>query len=72
MLSEKEKLEEELRFLEESFQIGVITKEEFESGKRRIELKLKSSEGKSHLAESIQEDALAKEVKEKKKNWKRN
>ena len=66
MLSEKEKLEEELRFLEESFQIGVITKEEFESGKRRIELKLKSSEGKSHLAESIQEDALAKEFKEEK------
>ena len=46
--SQKERLEQELRFLKESFEAEVISKEEFEKGKDRIEKKLKefgSSEG---------------------------
>ncbi len=39
--SHKEKLEQELRFLQESFEAEVISKEEFEKGKDRIEKKLK-------------------------------
>jgi len=46
MLSEKEKLDEELRFLQESFDIGVVTKEEFESGKQRLESRLRDVEEK--------------------------
>jgi len=57
MLSEREKLEEELRFLEESFKIGVITEEEFESGKQRIESKLKESDGEKDVADDIIEEA---------------
>jgi len=40
MLTEKEKLEEELKLLEESFSLDVITQEEFEYAKQRIEAKL--------------------------------
>ena len=36
MLSEKEKLEEELKLLKESLELDVITKEEYEKGKTRI------------------------------------
>ena len=39
--NEKEKLEQELKFLKESFEAEVITKEEYENGKERIEKKLK-------------------------------
>jgi len=59
MLSDKEKLEEELRFLEDSFNIGVITKEEYETGKERVESKLKESEQK----EEAEEDIEVKEIK---------
>ncbi|MEK6942785.1 MAG: hypothetical protein AABX00_01855 [Nanoarchaeota archaeon] len=38
--SQKERLEQELRFLKESFEAEVISKEEFEKGKERIEKKL--------------------------------
>jgi len=41
MLTEKEKLEEELNLLKESLDLNVITKEEFENAKQRIEVKLK-------------------------------
>jgi len=41
MLSEKEKLEEELGFLKESLDANVITKEEYEIAKKRLESKLK-------------------------------
>ena len=37
MLTEKEKLEEELNLLKESLDLNVITKEEFENAKQRIE-----------------------------------
>lgn len=40
MLSEKEKLEEELKLLEESLTLEVITKEEYEDAKQRIDGKL--------------------------------
>ena len=43
-LSEKEKLEEELRFLKESIEIGVITKEEFNNGKERISNRIEQIE----------------------------
>ena len=39
--SQKDRLEQELRFLKESFEADVISKEEFEKGKDRIERKLK-------------------------------
>lgn len=46
MLTDKEKLEEELSLLEESLHLEVITKEEYEQAKQRIERKLKSLEKK--------------------------
>lgn len=39
--TQRERLEQELRFLKESFEAEVISKEEFEKGKERIERKLK-------------------------------
>ncbi len=39
--TQKERLEQELRFLKESFEAEVISKEEYEKGKERIERKLK-------------------------------
>jgi len=39
--TQKERLEQELRFLKESFEADVISKEEFEKGRDRIERKLK-------------------------------
>ena len=44
MLTEKEKLEEELKLLEESFSLDVITQEEFEYAKQRVEAKLNKLE----------------------------
>src|SRR3989344_3932827 len=38
--SQKDRLEQELRFLKESFEAEVISKEEFDKGKERIERKL--------------------------------
>ncbi len=42
--TQKERLEQELRFLKESFEAEVISNEEYEKGKERIERKLKLSE----------------------------
>ena len=39
--SQRERLEQELRFLKESFEAEVISKEEFKKGKDRLEEKLK-------------------------------
>ena len=39
--NQRERLEQELRFLKESFEAEVISKEEFEKGRERIELKLR-------------------------------
>jgi len=52
--TQKERLEQELRFLKESFEAEVISKEEFEKGKERIEKKL--SEIKSAAKEQIIEE----------------
>ena len=61
--TQKERLEQELRFLKESFEAEVISKEEFEKGKDRIERKLKeigfgqaqiSKENKSEAGEHQQ------------------
>ena len=46
MLSEKEKLGEELKLLKESLELNVITKEEFENAKQRIDAKLNELEQK--------------------------
>ena len=44
MLSEKEKLEQELKLLKESLSLDVITKKEFENAKQRIEERLEALE----------------------------
>src|SRR3989338_10011154 len=46
MLSEKEKLEEELKLLKESYSLDVITTGEYEDAKQRAESKLKDLERK--------------------------
>ncbi len=56
MLSEKEKLTEELRFLKESYDIGVITAEEYENGRRRIEAKIKAVEEKENEGSLFKEE----------------
>ncbi len=59
--TQKERLEQELRFLKESFEAEVISKEEFEKGKDRIEKKLKELES----LEGINEKQEAKEPEKK-------
>lgn len=49
----REKLEQELRFLKESFDAEVISKEEYEKGKERIEKKLQGN-GNNGNGESIE------------------
>ncbi len=58
----REKLEQELRFLKESFDAEVISKDEYEKGKERIEKKLQGNENngnnnelKSHETEKEEE-----------------
>jgi len=63
MLTDKEKLEEELKLLEESLHLEVITKEEYEQAKQRIERKLKSLEKKEEKAEKKTEEVKIKEIK---------
>lgn len=62
--TQKERLEQELRFLKESFEAEVITKEEFEKGKDRIEKKL------NEIAKSVQnpKEGQKKEIAEKKED----
>jgi len=70
MLTDKEKLEEESKLLEESLYLEVITKEEYEQAKQRIEKKLKSIEKKEEKAEEEtpleekEEDIFEKEPEE--------
>ncbi|MBI3027564.1 hypothetical protein HYY70_05630 [Candidatus Woesearchaeota archaeon] len=67
--TQKERLEQELRFLKESFEAEVISKEEFEKGKVRIEKKLKEIE-RSGLEQKKQESKIeetAEKIEEKKK-----
>ncbi len=60
MSEEKEKLEKQLRFLKESLDAGVISREEYEKGKERVEKKI------SHLEES-QAGQTVQEVPEEQK-----
>ena len=60
MLSEKEKLIEELRFLKESYDIGVITGEEYESGRQRIEAKIKAVEEKENEGDGLFKEEFQK------------
>jgi len=61
--TQKERLGQELRFLKESFEAEVISKEEFEKGKDRIEKKLKDIERSEK--ESAKEQTQEKELKKK-------
>ncbi len=65
MLTEKDKLEEELKFLEESFESDVITKEEYEAAKQRIESRLKELGQKKEKpgikVEEIKHEEIGKE-----------
>ncbi|MEK6876037.1 MAG: hypothetical protein AABX63_01390 [Nanoarchaeota archaeon] len=67
MLTDKEKLGEELKLLEESLHLEVITKEEYEEAKQRVERKLKSLEKKAERletkAEKKIEEVKIKEIK---------
>ncbi|MBL7056345.1 hypothetical protein ISS07_05510 [Candidatus Woesearchaeota archaeon] len=62
MLSEKEKLEEELRFLKESFDIGVITEKEYERGKQQIDLKLKKLDADGDTESDPKEEPIITEL----------
>lgn len=59
MLSEKERLEEEVKLLKESFSLDVITKEEYEEAKHRIDSKISELEEK----ETAEKSNSAKEAK---------
>src|SRR3989338_6735361 len=65
MLSEKEKLEEELRFLKESCDIGVITDEEYENGRQRIQVKIKYLEEKENEGDGLFKEEFQKTDDEK-------
>ena len=62
---QKERLEQELRFLKESFEADVISKEEFEKGKERIERKLREIESSNHNANPKEQIEEKKEEEEK-------
>ena len=66
--TQKERLEKELRFLKESFEAEVISKEEFEKGKDRLEKKLRSLEGseKKQSKEPKKAETKKEEPKEQK------
>ena len=64
--TQKERLEQELRFLKESFEAEVISKEEFEKGKDRIEKKLK--EIGQLAAQKINEEPKKEQITEQKKS----
>lgn len=53
--SQRERLEQELRFLKESFEAEVISKEEYERGKERVEKKLKGTENEPKQKEEPKE-----------------
>ena len=59
--TQKERLEQELRFLKESFEAEVISKEEFEKGKDRVEKKLNEIKKSK---EEQKEERTAEKIKE--------
>lgn len=65
MLTEKEKVEEELKLLEESFSLDVITRQEYEDARQRIESKLNVLTGlKQKSKEPSEENPWAREEEE--------
>ena len=64
--NQKERLEQELRFLKESFEAEVISKEEYEKGIDRIEKKLKGIEGLAKT--STKEEIIETKTEEQKKD----
>ena len=63
--NQKERLEQELKFLKESFEAEVISKEEFEKGKDRIEKKLREIEKETKQSQA-EEKKNAEEKQEAK------
>jgi len=66
--SQKDRLEQELRFLKESFEAEVISKEEFEKGKERIEKKLSFLKTEKVAEPAPAEPVDAKEEANKQEN----
>jgi len=62
MLTEKEKLEEELKLLKESLDLKVITEDEYNKAKARVDAKLKELD-----ASEEEKDVEEKEIKEEQK-----
>jgi len=61
---QEERLEQELRFLKESFEAEIITKEEYEKGKERVERKLQETEESEEKTEDKGRNIEEKEVNE--------
>src|SRR3989338_921575 len=61
--TQKERLEQELRFLKESFEAEVISKEEFEKGSDRIERKLREIRASEPEKKEVQKGAPKSEEK---------
>lgn len=63
--TQRERLEQELRFLKESFEADVISNEEYEKGKDRIEKKLKDIKRaeKEQIKEETKKETLEKQEK---------
>ena len=59
---QKERLEQELRFLSESLEADVISKDEYEKGRERIERKLKEIEEKPEEPEQVKEEQKIKDT----------
>ena len=63
--TQRERLEQELRFLKESFEADVISREEYEKGKDRIEKKLKELKS---LEQGAKEEQKTDEAKKEDEN----
>ncbi len=65
--TQKERLEQELRFLKESFEAEVISKEEFEKGKDRISKKLNEMQEHADGQDNTLQQAAEKQDEQKQK-----
>ena len=65
MISDKEKLEEELKLLKESLDLNVITEEEYNSAKERIDVKLDKIEAPKEMITGSKEVEEETEENEK-------
>jgi len=63
--NQKERLEQELRFLKESYEAEVISREEFEKGKGRIEKKLNELAAPAHASHESNEETESKQSDKK-------